>query len=57
MKHWYCSRVNIKKYEPGSLYDVCQECQYIEKDGYKFEQIVLDSDQNQIFYSKVEDDE
>ena len=53
MKHWYCSRVNIKEYEPGSLYDVCKECQDIEKDGYKVEQIVYVNDgQYQIFYSK-----
>lgn len=52
MKHWYCATVNIDEYEPGSLRDVCDECEAIEKDGYKVEQIVYtDCGQYKIFYT------
>lgn len=52
MKHWYCATKNINEYEPGSLRDVCDECEDIEKDGYKVEQIVYVNGQYEIFYSK-----
>ena len=51
-KEWFCARININPYEPGSLASVCDECAAIEKDGYKVEQIVCVDNQYQIFYSK-----
>ena len=52
MKHWYCSTINVNDYEPGSLRDVCDECEAIEKDKYKVEQIVYANGKYRIFYSK-----
>ena len=53
MKHWYCATININEYEPGSLRDVCDECESIEKDGYKVEHIVYaNNGRYKIFYTK-----
>lgn len=52
MKHWYCATKNINEYEPGSIRDVCDECEAIEKDGYKVEQIVYANGRYKIFYTK-----
>ena len=53
MKHWYCATIKINEYESGSLRDFCDECEAIERDEYKVEQIVyINNGQYQIFYSK-----
>lgn len=51
MKHWYCATININEYELGSIRNVCDECEAIEKDGYKVEQIVYANGQYKIFYT------
>ena len=48
MKEWFCSRIN---YLSGAISEVLEECESLEKDGYKIEQIVYAENQYQIFYS------
>lgn len=52
MKQWYCDTIRINEYESGSLRDVCDECEAIEKDGYKVEQILYVNGRYEIFYTK-----
>ena len=49
MKKWFCSRIN--QFE-DVVVNVLDECEAIEKDGYKVEQIVYVDGQYQIFYSR-----
>lgn len=59
MKKWFCSRINLKSlrvnYLSDAINEVLQECESLEKDGYKIEQIVyMENDkQYQIFYSRT----
>ena len=56
MKKWFCSKVCKPAYEylSSPVNSVLQECESLEKDGYKIEQIVYINDkQYQIFYSRT----
>lgn len=55
MKHWYCSRINFDFDQIETMSKVLDECDSIENDGYKVEQIVYANGQYQIFYSKEGD--
>ena len=54
MKHWYCATITPEDF---SIRNVLDECEGIEKDGYKVEQITYVDGQYQIFYSIVEEDD
>ena len=60
MKKWFCSRINLKplivNYLSDAINEVLEECESLEKDGYKIEQIVyIDDKQYQIFYSRAKE--